>query len=212
MSKSFTNPGLLAGVAGSVLIVLCMVFAFLFPNTNFPSAPFYGFGALLLLISAASLLLVNKGRPEWLSIISLVAVIIGLATIVVYTVLEILSTRGIGSTDGYWNILMVALFVMVVGMTTYGVTAAMARIVPTWVGLSLTFAGAALLVLVLVFLTGFINLPDSGRDSLGTVAALLLVAMIALWGVLSLTVTRSRDTWDESSASAGISPRSDVTA
>jgi hypothetical protein len=211
MSKSLMNPGLLAGVAGSVLIVLCMAFAFLFPDTNVPSAPFYGFGALLLLISAVSLFLVNKGRPEWLSIISLVAVIIGLATMVAYTVLEILSTMGVGSTDGYWDILMWALLVMVVGMSTYGVTAVIARIVPAWVGLSLAFSGAALLVLTLVLLTGFINLPGTNEDSLDIVATLLLFALVALWGVLSLTITRSRGAWDEST-STGISPRSDVTA
>jgi hypothetical protein len=212
MSKSLMSPGLLAGVAGSVLIVLCMAFAFLFPDTNVPSAPFYGFGALLLLISAVSLLLVNKGRPEWLSGIALVAVILGLATMVAYTVLEILSTMGVGSTDGYWDMLMWALLVMVVGMSTYGVTAVIARIVPAWVGLSLAFSGAALLVLTLVVLTGFVHLPDSGRDPLDIVAALLLLALIALWGVLSLTVTRSRGVWDESSSSTGIPPRSDVTA
>ncbi len=209
MSKSFTRTGGLAGFLGSILVLATIVLGSLFPNNQIPAAPFYGLGALLLLVNAISLLLPGKGRPKLLTNLSLAVAMLGLAVIVVYAFLDTLANMGIGSVEGAWGALMVAFLLTILGISTYTVTTLIARAIPVWVGLPLASAGIAAVLLTLVFGTGLINLESVARDFVGVAVVALLLSFFAMWGLMSLTALRG--TADESSSSSGLTPRPGVT-
>jgi hypothetical protein len=209
MSKSFTRTGGLAGFFGSILVLATIVLGILFPNTQIPSAPFYGLGALLLLVNVISLLLLRKGRPESLAKLSLAAAMFGLAVIALYAFLDTLANMGIGSTEGAWGVLVVALLLTILGISTYAVTALIASALPIWVGLPLAFTGVALVLLTLVVSTGLVNLGSASEELVNVAALALMVAFFAIWGLMSIIALRGRV--DESSRSSGLSPRPGVT-
>jgi hypothetical protein len=209
MSKSFTRTGGVAGLLGSILVLATMVLGILFPSTENASAIMYGLGALLLLVNVISLLLLRKGRPAPLAILSLVAAMLGLALIVLYALLDILSTIGIGSTEGYWTWLVVALLLTVLGISAYAITALIARALPVWVGLPFAFAGLAVILLTLVVSSGLINLGSAADTFVPVATVALMLTFFAMWGLMSLTGLR--DAVDESSTSSDLAPRPGVT-
>jgi hypothetical protein len=209
MSKSFTRTGGLAGLLGSILVLATMVLGILFPNNQNPSALMYGLGALLLLVNVISLLVLRKGRPEPLAILSLAAAMLGLVLLVLYALLDILSTIGIGSTEGYWTWLVVALLLTVLGISAYAITALIARVLPISVGLPLAFAGLAVILLTMVVSSGLINLGSAADTFVPMATVAFMLTFFAMWGLMSLTGLRGAV--DESSTSSSISPRPGVT-
>ena len=209
MSKSFTltRIGGPVGLLGSVLVISALLFGVLFPNNNLPSAPVYGVGALLLLVNVASLLLERKGSPKALAVLSLAVVLLSLAVVTTYAVLDTLAR---GSVENAWYVLVTALLLTVLGMSIYAITALVARALPVWVGLPLAFTGIALLVVTLGVSSGLFNLRFSSDERLVNVATLvLMLTFFAMWGLMSLISLRG--TVDESSASPDLSPRPGVT-
>lgn len=207
MSKSFTRIGGLAGLVGSVLVIAAILFGALFPNNNIPSAPIYGVGALLLLINVVSLLLERKGSPKALAVLSLAVVLLSLAGITVYAVLDMLAR---GSVENAWYVLVTALLLTILGISTYAVTALVARALAVWVSLPLAVTGIALLVLTLGVSFSLFNLRSSSAETFVNVATLvLMLTFFAFWGLMSLTALRVAA--DESPSTSDLSHRPSVT-
>jgi hypothetical protein len=166
----------------------------------------YGTGALLLLVNATGFLMQRKGRPAWLSIVSLAAAILGLAAIAIYATFDLLESMGIGRlVDEYWYALMIALLLVVLGISIYAITASLAGRIPSWAALPFAFCGLALVLITLIFATGLFNLTFAFRDFVNNVSLALLFGFFALWGAVSIAGLLTPSS--EGSTSPGISPR-----
>ncbi|MEO5950850.1 MAG: hypothetical protein ABIQ44_00100 [Chloroflexia bacterium] len=210
MTRSFNNPGSLAGFLGSVIFLSSIVIGTLFPNSNLPAAPFYGVGSLLLLVNAVSLLLLRKGRPEWLAYLSLAVAILGLGLLTYINAAQILSGLGVGIADDYWDAAVLSLFATIVGISAYAVTVVIARALVAWIGLSLAAAGAGMISLAVIFMTGVSGVSSTTNDFLGGVFIAFGFVLFAMWGLMSLMLTRVSS--EQSPATRNLAPHSDIVA
>jgi hypothetical protein len=178
---------------GSLLILTAFAAGILFPNNNFPQAPVYGTGALLLLTHVVGLLLRRKGRPQWLVALALAITMVGLAAVALYATIDTLSLLGMRSIsiEGYWGMLMIALLLIVLGQSIYAITALAGGVFPSWVALPLAVAGVVLVLSVPVLAMGVPDIPVAVDDFMNTLSLILLIAFFASWGLMSLVGLRN---------------------
>jgi hypothetical protein len=209
-SSTFARAADICGLLGSLLILAAFAAGTLFPNNDFPSAPVYGTGALLLLTHVAGLLLHRKGRPELLSSLSLAVAMLGLATVALYAILDTLALLGIGSTnaDGYWGVLMIALLLIILGLSIYAITALAASVFPSWVALPHAVAGVTLLLSVPVLMMGVPVISAAVHDFMNTLSLILLITFFASWGLMSVVGLRNSSVGRP--ASSGLSPHQHI--
>jgi hypothetical protein len=209
-SSTFTRVADICGLLGSLLILAAFAVGILFPNNDFPSAPVYGTGALLLLTHVVGLLLYRKGRPQWLSGLSLAVTMVGLATVALYAALDTLSLLGVRSisTDGYWGVLMIALLLIILGQSIYAITALVAGVFPSWVALPHAIAGVTLLLSVPVLVMGVPDISVALRNFMNTLFFILLIIFFASWGLMSVVGLRNSSVGTQ--ASSGLSPHRHV--
>jgi len=209
-SSTFTRAADICGLIGSLLILAAFAASILFPNNDFPSAPVYGTGALLLLTHVVGLLLHRQGRPQLLSNLSLVVAMLGLATVALYAILDTLYLIRLSSAnaDGYWAVLMVALLLIVLGLSIYAITALVAGIFPSWVALPLAIAGVTLLLSVPVVMMGVPDISVAVHDFVNTLFPILLITFFALWGLMSAVGLHKSPAG--APTSSGLSPHRDI--
>lgn len=192
-SSTFTRAADICGLIGSLLILAAFAVSALLPNNDFPQAPVYGTGALLLLAHVAGLLLNRKGRPQWLSNLSLAVTMLGLSTVALYATLDTLSAVGIrsASTDDYWGVLVIALLLIILGRSIYAIAALASGFRDaSWVALLHALAGVTLLLSVPVLIMGVPNIPVAIRDFMNTLSFILLITFFASWGLMSVVGLR----------------------
>jgi hypothetical protein len=205
-SSTFTRAADICGLIGSLLILAAFAVSALLPNNDFPQAPIYGTGALLLLAHVAGLLLNRKGRPQWLSNLSLAVTMLGLFTVALYATLDTLSAVGIrfASTDDYWGVLVMALLLIILGRSIYAITALASGVFASWVALLHALAGVTLLLSVPVLIMGVPNISVAVRDFMNTLSLILLITFFASWGLMSVVGLRHSSAGTP--ASSGLSP------
>ena len=206
-SSLFTRAADICGLIGSLVILAAFAIAMVFPNNDWPSGPVYGTAALLLLAHVAGLLLHRRGRPRLLSNLSLAVTMLGLATVASIAALDTIARMGISSTDAddYWAVLMVALLLIILGLTTYSFTASVGGVFPSWVALPLAFTGVTLLLCVPVFMMGPPIIPVAVHDFVNTLFPILMIAFFTLWGLMSVVGLRNSPAGTPTSS--GLTPR-----
>lgn len=146
MSWTFSKLAGLAGLVGSILLIVTILVGVVAPNTGIPPAPFFGAGAVLLGIAMFGLLTTSANRLGLLGKAGLIISLIALLWLSVYAVLSIILGETSATLDGLWVFNIVALLLLTGGLAAYGANALTVKAVPSWAGVPMVLAGTILLL------------------------------------------------------------------
>jgi hypothetical protein len=192
MTLTFPRLAGLAGLAGSLVLAALLLVPVLVPDNDFLQAPFFGGGALLLVVFAAGLYRAGKGRLGMVAKAGLMVALAAFLSIAVLAVLDTFSRLGWGDYEWLWPVLVISAGLMFAGLAVYAAGAMLARAIPAWAGIPLAVGGAMFAALEVAAIVIGDRPLDAMREAVNMAAMVSVVLVTAAVGLLGLMLALGR--------------------